>query len=51
VDAWGNLARVAHFYGDLKGEESLWLKVLEIQPNHPDARRLLAGIAAGKEQK
>jgi cytochrome c-type biogenesis protein CcmH/NrfG len=41
VDAWGNLARVAHFYGDRKGEESLWLKVPS-QPSHSLCFRIVS---------
>ena len=52
VDAWSNLAKVAHFDGDTRREIDLWKKVLEIQPDRQEARRLLLGLdpeAAVKE--
>jgi tetratricopeptide (TPR) repeat protein len=41
VDAWANVAKYRHLKGDLIGEKALWQHVLELDPAHEMARRVL----------
>jgi tetratricopeptide (TPR) repeat protein len=41
VDAWANLAKYRHLKGDLIEEKTLWQHVLELDPHHEMARKVL----------